>query len=32
VAWSRVLGQGKHKLELQGLTGQTALDAILILR
>ena len=32
VVWSRALEDGSHTLEIQGASGQTALDAILIVR
>jgi hypothetical protein len=32
VVWSRMLDDGPHDVEIQGLSGQTALDAILIVR
>ncbi len=32
VVWSRVLQGGPHSVEVQGLSGQSALDAILIVR
>ena len=32
VVWSRILEDGQHTVEIQGKSGQTALDAILILR
>jgi subtilisin family serine protease len=32
VAWSTLLDAGSHTLEVQGVSGQTALDALLIIR
>ena len=32
VVWGRTLGNGTHDLEIQGQSGQTALDALLIIR